>query len=96
MGYNTEFDGEFPVKSFDRNDDFIKSRIFSVRGVQVMLSVDLAPLYGVEVKYLHRQVRRNENRFPFDFEVIHKLRIAERGRIADALPKLKKRLFGAA
>jgi hypothetical protein len=29
-------------------------------------------------------------------EVIHKLRIAERGRIADALPKLKKRLLGAA
>ena len=70
MACNTEFDGEFAVKNFDRNDDFIKSRIFSVRGVQVMLSVDLAPLYGVEVKYLHRQVRRNENRFPFDF-VLH-------------------------
>ena len=51
-------------------DDFIKSRIFTIRGVQVMLSSDLASLYDVEVKHLHRQVKRNENRFPPDF-VIH-------------------------
>ena len=48
----------------------IKSRIFTIRGVQVMLSSDLASLYEVEVKYLHRQVKRNANRFPLDF-VIH-------------------------
>ena len=51
-------------------DDFIKSRIFTIHGVQVMLSSDLASLYEVEVKYLHRQVKRNENRFPSDF-VLH-------------------------
>ena len=51
-------------------DDFIKSRIFTVRGVQVMLSSDLASLYAVEVKHLHRQVKRNEKRFPPDF-VMH-------------------------
>ena len=48
----------------------IKSRIFTIRGVQVMLSSDLASLYEVEVKYLHRQVKRNANRFPLDF-VVH-------------------------
>ena len=48
----------------------IKSRILTIRGVQVMLSSDLASLYEVEVKYLHRQVKRNANRFPLDF-VIH-------------------------
>jgi len=52
------------------NDDFIKSRIFTIRGVQVMLASDLASLYGVEVKHLHRQVRRNATRFPSDF-VMH-------------------------
>ncbi len=52
------------------NDDFIKSRIFTIRGEQVMLSSDLSSLYSVEVKYLHRQVKRNANRFPSDF-VIH-------------------------
>ena len=51
-------------------DDFIKSRIITIRGVQAMLSSDLAALYEVEVKHLHRQVKRNENRFPSDF-VIH-------------------------
>ena len=35
-------------------DDSIKSRIFTIRGVQVMLDRDLAELYGVEVKYLNR------------------------------------------
>jgi hypothetical protein len=51
-------------------DDFIKSRILTIRGVQVMLSSDLSLLYDVEVKYLHRQVKRNANRFPSDF-VLH-------------------------
>ena len=52
------------------NSDMIRSRIFTIRGVQVILSSDLAPLYDVEVKYLHRQVKRNSNRFPSDF-VLH-------------------------
>ena len=32
-----------------------------------MIDRDLAELYGVETKYLKRQVRRNESRFPDDF-----------------------------
>ena len=32
-----------------------------------MLDRDLAGLYGVEAKYLKRQVRRNLDRFPPDF-----------------------------
>ncbi len=32
-----------------------------------MIDVDLAELYGVETKYLTRQVRRNIDRFPADF-----------------------------
>ena len=49
------------------DDDFIKSRILTVRGVQVILDRDLAILYGVEVKQLNRQVKRNIERFPQDF-----------------------------
>jgi hypothetical protein len=48
-------------------DDSIRSRIFTIRSVQVMLDRDLAELYGVEVKYLNRQVKRNLERFPDDF-----------------------------
>lgn len=47
--------------------DIIRSRILTVRGVQVMLDHDLAELYGVEVGQLNRQVKRNIERFPEDF-----------------------------
>jgi len=45
----------------------VKSNIFIVRGQRVMLDRDLAALYGVDTKYLKRQVRRNIERFPKDF-----------------------------
>ena len=45
----------------------IRSRIFTIRGVQVILDKDLAELYGVEVSQLNRQVKRNIERFPDDF-----------------------------
>ena len=48
-------------------DDFIKSRIFTIRGVQVMLDRDIAPLYGVETKVLNQAVKRNRERFPERF-----------------------------
>ncbi len=49
------------------SDDFIKSRIFTIRGVQVMLDRDLAELYGVPTKRLNEQVKRNASRFPSSF-----------------------------
>ncbi len=45
----------------------IERCIHSVRGQRVMLDSDLAKLYGVEVKRLNEQVRRNEDRFPPEF-----------------------------
>ena len=47
-------------------DDF-KGKIYTIRGVQVMLDSDLAEIYGYEVKKLNQQVKRNINRFPPDF-----------------------------
>ena len=41
------------------SEDSIKVMIMPVRGQQVMLDRDLVILYGVEVKYLNRQVKRN-------------------------------------
>jgi hypothetical protein len=43
------------------------SKIFHIRGHNVMLDEDLADLYVVETKQLKRQVRRNIDRFPDDF-----------------------------
>lgn len=47
--------------------EVIATKILEVRGKRVMLDKDLAELYGVETKYLLRQVRRNFKRFPADF-----------------------------
>ena len=44
------------------NADVIRSRIITIRDVQVMLDRDLAELYGVEVGQLNRQVKRNIER----------------------------------
>ena len=49
------------------DEEFIKSRIFMIRGVQVMLDRDLAKLYGVTTKRLNEQVKRNMARFPASF-----------------------------
>jgi len=49
--------------------EVIQSKIFIIRGKKVMLDRDLAELYGVETKYLTRQVRRNKERFPNEFLV---------------------------
>ena len=45
----------------------IRSRIYEVRGVRVMLDFDLAELYQVETRVLKQAVRRNLERFPEDF-----------------------------
>jgi ORF6N domain len=46
----------------------IESKIYSIRGCRVMLSHDLAELYGIETKVLLQAVRRNLDRFPDDFQ----------------------------
>ena len=45
----------------------IESRIFTVRGKQVMIDRDLAEMYRVKVKRLNEQVKRNLERFPDNF-----------------------------
>lgn len=45
----------------------IESRILVLRRNKVILDTDLAELYGVSVKRLNEQVKRNRERFPSDF-----------------------------
>ena len=56
-----------PIKSIRIPDEVVMSKIYVIRNVKVMLDRDLAELYGVETKYLKRQVKRNMIRFPEDF-----------------------------
>ena len=44
-----------------------EQHILLIRKQRVMLSHDLARLYGVETKVLNQAVKRNEDRFPDDF-----------------------------
>lgn len=45
----------------------IRTRIYNVRGKNVMIDRDFAVLYGVETKKLNQAVKRNMERFPKDF-----------------------------
>ena len=45
----------------------IQKKIYTVRGMQVILDSDLADLYGVETKMFNRAVKRNIERFPDKF-----------------------------
>jgi len=47
--------------------DRVQHVIYLIRGQRVILSPDLAELYGVAVKVLNQAVRRNLERFPDDF-----------------------------
>ena len=45
----------------------IRSLIYEVRGVKIMLDKDLAELYHVTTGNLNKAVKRNIRRFPSDF-----------------------------
>lgn len=49
------------------NTKNISSKIYTIRGMQVMFDRDLAELYAVETGHLNRAVKRNIERFPGDF-----------------------------
>lgn len=46
---------------------YLAKSIYLIRGQRVMLSQDLAMLYGVPVKVLNQAVKRHPRRFPADF-----------------------------
>ena len=41
----------------------VKDKIYTIRGVQVMLDSDLAAIYGYETKNFNRQVKNNYEKF---------------------------------
>ncbi|MEO8300103.1 MAG: ORF6N domain-containing protein [Burkholderiales bacterium] len=68
----------------------IESRILVVRGHKVIIDADLAALYDVPTKRLNEQVKRNAERFPYDF--MFQLSAAEKAEVVancDHLAKLK-------
>ena len=51
----------------EKENVVIENMIYEVRGVQVMLSSDVAKLYQVETKRINEVIKRNINRFPNHF-----------------------------
>ena len=49
------------------NKQNLQDKIYTIRGLQVMLDRDLAEFYGVKSIRLREQVKRNIERFPNDF-----------------------------
>lgn len=49
----------------DEND--LRTKIYTIRGMQVMLDFDLAEIYGYSVKAFNRQVKNNIDKFEDDF-----------------------------
>ena len=51
----------------EREEQDIKSLIYTIRGKQVMLDRDVAMLYNYETKNINKAMKRNIERFPEDF-----------------------------
>ena len=49
------------------DEDLLKSRIYTIRGLKVMLDADLAEIYGYSTKRFNEQVKNNIVKFDVDF-----------------------------
>ena len=49
------------------DENLLKSRIYTIRGVKVMLDADLAEIYGYETRKFNEQVKNNIEKFDEDF-----------------------------
>src|SRR6267378_2894558 len=68
------------------------SKILLIRGQRVILDTDLAELYGVPVRQLNQQVKRNADRFPPDF--VFQLKAREQEVLRSQIVISKKRRGG--
>lgn len=51
----------------DISAEYLKGYIYNIRGVRVMLDMDLAKIYGYSTKDFNRQVKNNIEKFEQDF-----------------------------
>lgn len=49
------------------DENMLKSRIYTIRGLKVMLDADLAEIYGYSTKRFNEQVKNNIEKFDEDF-----------------------------
>ena len=71
--------------------EYIRDKVYIIRGQQVMLDQDLAEIYGYEVKKLNQQVKRNIERFPEDF--MFRLSNSEIDSVRSQIVTSRKKVF---
>ena len=49
------------------NEEYLKDKIYIIRGQKVMLDSDLAKIYGYSTRRFNEQIRRNIEKFDEDF-----------------------------
>lgn len=54
-------------REIEEASDSVENMIYEIRGVQVMLSSDVAKLYQVETRRINEIIKRNIKRFPDTF-----------------------------
>ena len=71
--------------------DKIRTKIHTIRGIQVILDSDLAGLYEIPTKVLNQAVKRNIKRFPKDF--MFQLTDSEKDKLVTKCDHLKSLKF---
>lgn len=56
-----------PLNLLSIENKSIEECIYNIRDQQIMIDSDVAFFFGIETKYLNRQMKRNIERFPEDF-----------------------------
>lgn len=55
------------IEVIEISEEYLKDRLYNIRGQRVMLDVDLAEIYGYDTKGFNRQVKNNIEKFDSDF-----------------------------
>ena len=55
------------IQDLTINEEYIKDKIYYIRGKKIMIDSDLARIYGYTTKDFNRQVKNNIERFDEDF-----------------------------
>ena len=58
---------EIDVTEIEVTEEYLKEKLYKVRGKRVLLDADLAEIYGYDTKGFNRQVKNNIEKFDEDF-----------------------------
>ena len=58
---------EFDIIEIKVTEEYLKEKLYEIRGKQVLLDTDLAEIYGYDTKGFNRQVKNNIDKFDEDF-----------------------------